>query len=230
MRKPPKPTGPFDPDSIAAHRLLPRGEFAYRVLKDALANGRLHSGDRMREEEIARALGVSRTPVREALNRLLSRGLLEVAPGRGLVVTQFDRQQIMEIYALREVLEATAASLAAQHASSIEIGHLRELLKQFAASVGDIEKLQRINRLFHQTIYEASHNRYLIQWHGEFRDTMALLPYVTYGVDDRFRSAHAEHGRVVDAIEARDSAAAEQAAREHVRKGQVQRLKMLFQA
>jgi len=99
------------------------------------------------------------TPVREALNRLSARGLLEVAPGRGLVVTRLDRQQIMEIYALREVLEGTAARLAAQHASPSEIEQLSVVLGQFIASAGDLEKLRRFNRLFRQAIYEASHNR-----------------------------------------------------------------------
>ena len=230
MKNVAKHAGPFDLEKLAAYRPLPRAEFVYSALKEALTNGRLQSGDRIREEEIARALSVSRTPVREALSRLSLRGLIEVAPGRGLVVARLDRQQILEIYILREIIEATATRLAAQHAAAIEIGHLRDLVKEFSASETDLDRLRQINRQFHHTIYEASHNRYLVQWLNEFRDTMALLPYTTYAASERFRSALDEHSMIVEAIEARDAEAAERAARLHVRNGKAQRLKMLFEA
>ena len=146
------PAGLFDIKKLSPYCHLPRSEFVYSALKEALAGGRLKPGDRIREEEIARALGVSRTPVREALNRLSARGLIEVAPGRGLVVARLNRQQILEIYVLQDIIEATATRLAAQHAAAIEIEHLRDLVKEFASAEGDLDRLLQINRQLHHTI------------------------------------------------------------------------------
>jgi DNA-binding GntR family transcriptional regulator len=162
------------------------------------------------------------------LGRLSARGLIEEVPGRGLVVTQLDKQQVLEMFVIREALEPVAASLAAQHAAPAEIEHLRILTKQFAAATNDPEWL-RINRLFHQTIHEASHNRYLIQWLDEFRDAIALLPYPGYQASKRFHAACKEHSLIVEAIAARDAKAAEEAARTHVRNGEAPRLKMLLE-
>jgi DNA-binding GntR family transcriptional regulator len=145
------------------------------------------------------------------------------------VVARLNRQQILEIYVLQDIIEATATRLAAQHAAAIEIEHLRDLVKEFASADGDLDRLLQINRQLHHTIYEASRNRYLIQWLDEFRDTMALLPYITYTSNERFRSARDEHSMIVEAISARDPEAAERAARLHVRNSQAQRMKMLFE-
>lgn len=228
MEKMTKHTGPFDLEKLSAYYHLPRSEFVYRAIKDAFINRRLRSGDRIREDEIAMALGVSRTPVREALSRLLARGLIEVADGRGLVVTSLDTQQIIEIYTMREALEATAASLAAQNASKIQIEQLRDLNGQFADAEGDVIRLGQINRLIHQTINEASRNRYLIQSLNEFQDTTALLNPSNYLANERFLSAHTEHISIVDAIEARNVEEADRAARTHLRNALSQRIKMVF--
>ena len=76
----------------------------------------MKQGERLREEELARTLGVSRTPVREALGRLQARGLVEVAPPRGLIVAELDSQKILELYAVREILEGAAARFSAERA------------------------------------------------------------------------------------------------------------------
>jgi DNA-binding GntR family transcriptional regulator len=220
--------GRFDPVRLATLHSLPRADFVYSALKEALTSGRFHPGDRIREEEIACALGVSRTPVREGLSRLLARGLIQEMPGRGLVVTVLDKQQVLEMSVIRKALEPIAARLAAQHAATAEIEQLRMLVKQFAAATEDTE-WTRINRLIHQTIHEASRNRYLIQWLNEFRDAMSLLPYPNYSSSNRFRPACKEHSLIVEAIAARDAKAAEEAARIHVRNGEAHRLKMLLE-
>ena len=98
----------YDADAL---RTQSRADFVYDSLRDAIWEGRFAHGERLREEEIASALGVSRTPVREALQRLQQRGLLVIGPGRGLMVAQLSKQQVFELYAMREILEGSAARL-----------------------------------------------------------------------------------------------------------------------
>src|SRR5262249_59008431 len=102
--------------SINGERSL--SESAYLSLRQAIHSGRFRPGDRIREAEIALWLGISRTPVRDALQRLEGDGLVTAAPRRGLVVTQIEPGQVAELYAVREVLEGLAGRLAAQPASA----------------------------------------------------------------------------------------------------------------
>lgn len=206
-------------------RNLGRAEAVYEVLCAALRQRRFQAGERIREEEIADVLGVSRTPVREALHRLESRGLIELV-GRGFAVVRPDRRQIFELYAVREILEGSAARFAAQHASEPEIGVLHQLNREFAEAGDDIERLANINRSFHQAINDAAHNRYLTQLLNELHDTLGLLPSTTLAAPGRVAAAHDDHGRLVAAIERHDADAAEQIARDHIKKAQQFRLTM----
>jgi DNA-binding GntR family transcriptional regulator len=203
-----------------------RSEFVYEELCAAIREGRFGRGERIREEEVARALGVSRTPVREALQRLQERGMLQVAPGRGLVTVELSRQQTLELYVLRETLEGLAARFAAQHAAESEISLLHQLLDDFEAAGANAELLAGINRQLHQAIYDAAHNRYLLQMLNELHDFLALLGGTTFVLAERRRQANLEHRKLVAAIEERDPAQAEEAAREHIRRAQQARLNM----
>ncbi len=205
-----------------------RAEFVYRALCDAIERGQFRQGERIREEEVAQSLGVSRTPVREALGRLQARGLLEMAPGRGLVVVELSKQRVSELYAMREVLEGTAARFAAQHASAAEVDALKRLVGELRRVLGDEQESARLNRLFHQAIYEAAHNAYLLHALNELRDAMALLPGTTYSAAGRTQSSCDEHDLMVSAIERRNAAAAEEAARQHIREAQRLRLELVF--
>jgi DNA-binding GntR family transcriptional regulator len=207
---------------------LPRGEYAYVSLRGAIRAGQLTPGQRVRETEIAEWLGISRTPVREALMRLEAAGLVQSASHSGFVVNRLDNAEVRELYAMREVLEGMAARLAAQHASDTEILTLRKLLEQHATARADAERLAAINLRIHRTIYEAAHNRFLLGALNALSDSLALLGETTYRAEGRGDSAHREHGKVVDAIEARDADAAESAAREHIRESREVRLAMMF--
>ena len=204
-----------------------RAEWASASLRDAIREGRHGGGSRIREGEVVRALGVSPTPVREALARQQARGLLEMAPG-GLVVAELTRPQTIELYAMREILEGSAARFAAQHASPGEIGSLHMLALAFAEASEEPERLAVLNRDFHEAVVQAAHNRYLTRTLDELHDSLALLPGTTFAMPGRPAEAVAEHGRILDAIERRDPEAAEQAAREHIRRALETRLSMLF--
>ena len=203
-----------------ALRTRSRADFVYESLRDAISDGRFGIGERVREEEIARNLGVSRTPVREALQRLQQRGLLVFGTGRGLVVAQLSQHQVLQLYAMREILEGSAARFAAQHADATDIAILYRLQKELAESKPDPLLLVTLNRRFHQAIHEAAHNQYLLQTLDMLHDSMALLHNATFRVPSRRAESDEEHRRIVVAIEKRDPDAAEDAAREHVRQAQ----------
>jgi DNA-binding GntR family transcriptional regulator len=209
----------------ASLRNMGRAEAVYDVLRTAIRQRRFQAGERIREEEIAEALGVSRTPVREALHRLESRGLIELV-GRGFAIVQPDRRQTFELYAVREILEGSAARFAAQYASEPEIGVLYQLNAEFSEASGDPERLSTINRAFHQAINDAAHNRYLTQLLNELHDTLGLLPGTTLASPERAAAAHEDHSQLIAAIERHDADQAEHIAREHIRKAQQFRLTM----
>lgn len=205
-----------------------RSEHVYRRLRDAIAQGTLKPGQRVMELEIAEWLNVSRTPVRDALRRLEAEGMLVHEPRAGLAVARLDRQAVMELYVMREVLEGTAARLCARHASDLEVLELQDLVKLERQLKGDYEALARHNRRFHEAIHRGAHNRYLEKSLSAVNDSMWLLGRSQMLLPHRAKSAAAEHAEIVRAIQKRDPDAAEEAARKHVRAAQRERLKLLF--
>lgn len=214
--------------SALSSRSGPRGEFVYKALLEGIRAGRIMPGDRIREEDVAQSLGVSRTPVREALQHLQARRLVEMAPGRGIVVVELNTQQVMELYAMREVLEGAAARFAAQHALPAEIAMMRELSDEFDAARGDAPLLARINANLHRTIYEAARNRYMHEALNNLEDALSLLQNTTFSLPERHASASTEHRAIVEAIARRDSDAAESLSRAHIHEAQRARLRMLM--
>jgi len=212
-----------------ALRNTSRSEFVFATLRDAIWEGRFTRGERIPEEEIARSLGVSRTPVREALRRLQERGMLVVGAGRSLVVAELTKQHVLELYAMREILEGSAARFAAQHANEAEIDMLHRVLDEFDKHRSNPRLLVSLNRRFHRAICEAAHNRYLIATLDGMHDALALLHSNTFRLPNRRTESDAEHRRIVLAIARRDPDAAENAARHHVRQAQRTRFAMLVE-
>ena len=204
------------------------GEFVLERLRGAIRERRYLPGQRIREVEVAGWLGVSRTPVREAFRRLQADGLLQLTPWRGAQVAELDRAQVVELYAMRRVLEGTAAGLAAENASTSEIGFLFELLKRERTPGLTPAGLAENNRLFHEALYGAAHNRYLLDSLNALADSLALLGSTTYEVPGRAAAARREHVAIADAIKRGDRKAAEKAARAHIAVAEKARLKLLF--
>ncbi|MGH6946054.1 MAG: GntR family transcriptional regulator [Kiloniellales bacterium] len=205
----------MDPDRIKLSKT--RGQNAYRALLDAIREGQYRPGDPLREEEVAVRIGVSRTPVREALGRLLERGLLEAAPGRGVAVAILSMQQLVELYAMRQELEGIVARYAAQHANEGEIANLERLNEQFGAAAGDPRLAAEINRRFHARLCDAARNRYLRQAVQDLQETIALLRQTTFVQPGRTVAAVGEHALMIAAIRKRDTQAAEALAVAHIR-------------
>src|SRR5689334_1510764 len=182
-----------------------RSDLVYHSLRDAIASGKLAPGQRVMEVEVAEWLNVSRTPVREALRRLEGDGMLAVEPRTGLVVTSITREAMLELYVMREVLESTAARLCAEHASEVELMALEELTKREERLERDYEARVRVNRLFHDTIHRAAHNRYLEKSLSAVNDSMCLLGKSQMLIPARAKEAQAEHAELFGAIRKRDA-------------------------
>ena len=222
---------PVDDDTLDNHKdpkSLSRSEQAYRHIREAIRCGRYKPGDRLREVDLAAELGLSRTPVRQAFARLEANGLIVNDPVRGFVVTTLDFAAINELYYIREVLEGTAARLAAQHASDVELSILIELGEQYKAAVDDEALLKERNRQFHDMLCQCSHNRYLLGTIASLYDSLSLLGNSVLTQRARAEETFLEHEAVIDAIRRRDPDAAEQTIREHIRRSQKARLKRLF--
>jgi DNA-binding GntR family transcriptional regulator len=205
---------------------LPLAEVVYQALRRELISGTYRPGDRLREEEVAQRLRVSRTPVREALGRLVAKGLVVSSGGRGLVVRALETSQVVELYAMREILEGGAARLAAQYASMPEIDALNDLDARYAGHASDPHALASDNRMIHKAVFAAARNRYLDGALQELQDAIALLGGTTFSVPGRPKEAAGEHRAIIDAIARRDGDAAEEAARAHIREALRARLKM----
>jgi DNA-binding GntR family transcriptional regulator len=182
---------------------------------EAIDRGEFRPGDRLVESELADRFGVSRTPIREALQRLETQAVLS-RDGRSLIVSSLDHDQLGELYVVRAELEGLAARLAAQHAAPEEIRVLWDMVRKDADLINRPDALSRANKRFHRQIHLASHNRYLIQQLEMLHRSMALMATTSLAAEGRGAAAIEEHGEIVGAIEARDGERADAAIRRHI--------------
>lgn len=203
----------------------PSQKDAYAMILEAIDVGVYKPGDRLVESDLAERFGVSRTPIREALQRLETQSLL-TRDGRSLIVASLDHNQLAELYVVRSELEGLAARLAARHAAPEEVRVLREMVDEDRALLGDPPALSRANRRFHKQIHLASHNRYLVQQLDLVHRSMALLASTSLAAEGRGEDALEEHSAIVAAIEAGDGDAAFAALKTHISRAFETRLKL----
>ena len=199
---------------------------AYTLILEAIDAGVYKPGDRLVESELADRLGVSRTPVREALQRLETQAML-TRDGRSLIVATLDHNQLAELYAVRSELEGLAARLAARHATPEEVRVLQSMVTEDRALLGgDPRALSRANKRFHKQIHLASHNRFLVQQLDLVHRSMALMATTSFAAEGRDEVALAEHDQIVSAIATGDGEAADQALRTHISRAFETRLRV----
>ena len=198
---------------------------AYSLLIEAIDMGEFRPGDRLVESDLAERFGVSRTPIREALQRLETQQLLS-RDGRSLIVASLDHNQLAELYVVRAELEGLAARLAAKHASDEEVRVLRDMVEEDRSLLNDPAALARANRRYHRQLHLASHNRFLVQQLNLVHQSMALMETTSLAVEGRSETALNEHDAIVRAIEAHDGAAAQTALKDHISKAFMTRLKL----
>lgn len=193
----------------------------YQQLREGILEGRYVGGVRLGEIDLAESLGVSRTPVREALRRLGSEGLVEITPHRGARVVQWTAQDLIEIYQLRALLEGFGAATAAERMDSDDIDRLEKLCEDMEEVTrpglrGDLERLTVLNSEFHSTILRSSgSNRLAILVQSLVQVPLMLRTYHRYD-QEALRRSLSHHRELVAALRASNSRWAESVMRSHV--------------
>ncbi len=192
-------------------------EAAYTHLRGSILAGSLPPGARISEPGLAEQLGISRTPVREALQRLSQEGLVELLPGKGARVRILSADEAREVYEVRALLEAEAAALATQNASAAELIALKkqlDLLNSLPAD--DYLRQMQVDFDFHTALVEAAHNRTLARIYADLRSSLTLIRSFQQTLSQHPKTRQ-QHETIVEALLARDPEKAARAAREHVR-------------
>ena len=192
------------------------GEVAYAALLASIRAGVYKPGDRLREEEVAERLELSRTPVREALRRLETDGIVEHKPRLGAAIRCLSHGEVVELYEMRMVLERTAAELAARHGVLAEFDTLDELNARIEAERSNPTQAAAINQSFHEGIYLAGRNRFLRDAARALNNALLLLGPTTFTDEARLDVVVGQHRQIVEALRAADPEAAGAAAAAHL--------------
>ena len=195
-----------------------RAEALAQHIADEIVAGRLKPGAALEEIPLAAAHGVSRTPVREALRRLESSGLVETRPRRGAVVARPEPQRLREIFAVMAELEALCAATAARAMPPAARRDLEALHGRMGAMVraGELGAYRDANVAFHQALYAGAQNGYLAELAQDARRRVAPFRAAQLETGDRLRRSHAEHEAIVTAILRGDAEDAARVMREHL--------------
>lgn len=193
---------------------------ATELIREAIIDGRLNPGQRLKEEELARELGISRTPVREALLMLQAEGLVDAIPNRGAKVRTHTAKDLDDLYQLRALLEGHATRRAASRLSAEEIAHLRASCERFAALLDngppDLRELVKENLFFHQTILDGAGSARLSSMVRKVIELpLVYRSYIWYTPEQQHISSH-YHSQIVRALDARDAERAEIVMKEHI--------------
>jgi len=202
-------------DTLERKNYSTKTEMVYEQLKENIINGLIEQGEKIVAREVARQLGVSDIPVREALKKLESEGLVENVPHVGSRVSPVNIQKASEIFAIRTELEAFATRLAAQNAKANEVDELQEIVDEInlALQNSDIKKVSRLNTAFHQRLYQLSGNEMLCELILSLMDRSQYSRSVFTLIPDRKERSNQEHQLMVDALRKGNAEEAEKALR-----------------
>ncbi|TBH17482.1 GntR family transcriptional regulator [Thermus thermamylovorans] len=191
-------------------------EAVYRHLKDLLLSGRFAPGERLSEPLLAQELGVSRTPVREALMRLAEEGLVELVPGKGARVRAFSPEEVEEVYGVRALLEGEAAREAAQRATPWELTELEAYLKAIdEVAAEDYPEQMRRDLEFHRALVRLSGNKTLFRLYEDLLSSLALVRSALPTLSQE-AATRREHWAILEALRRRDPEGAKRAVEAHV--------------
>ena len=196
----------------------PLREIVFETIRMAIINQVLRPGERLMETQLADELGVSRTPVREAIRKLELEGLVVMVPRRGAYVAGISMRDIHEVFQVRGALEALAASLAAERITPEELEEMeRQLVKEAEETeANNLKSIVQIDTTFHDIMYKASRNQKLMQMINNLQEQLQRFRSASLARPGRSRTALEEHKKIVEAIAARDTKLAEQLALEHI--------------
>ena len=201
-------------------RNLTYSEQAREVIRHLIFNGTYRPGQRLKEVEVSRELGISRAPVREAIQGLANEGLIEIVPQKGAIVAEFDADKVRQLYEVREALEVMAARLAAQRASDQQLEKLRELLDKTTNAIEDDESTSYPRDLdFHARILEMARNPKLDEATSEVQAQLQLVRLRSSSTPGRASTAYEEHEAIFKALVEKNPEKAERAMRKHIGNG-----------
>ena len=195
----------------------------FQKIREEILSGVYQDGEELREVTLGEKLGVSRTPVREALRQLELEGLVTIVPNKGAYVTSISRKDVEDIYKIRSLLEGLCARWATKNITEQQILDMEEtlLLSEFHLKRNGKVKTIQVSELdskFHKVLYEASNSRILEHLLTDFHKYVKMTRQMSVGATDRAEQSIEEHRAILDAIKAKDADLAEKLADEHVMK------------
>jgi len=192
---------------------------AYQQVKRVILEHQIPLGGKLNEGELAATLGISRTPIREAINRLEKEGLVEIFPQRGAFVVQFSEKDIFELFLIRENLEGLAIYLAARKINEKDLARLEGCIQGFSEPFTDqgIQRYAREDFKFHQTIILLSGAQRLINLISTLYDHIRIFRLTTKGLSDRMKTSLNEHRWIIASLRKGNPGASEQRMRQHLR-------------
>ncbi|AMO37577.1 GntR family transcriptional regulator [Thauera humireducens] len=190
-------------------------------LRERIFSHELPPGTWVDEQALAEQYGISRTPLREALKVLASEGLVTLKPRRGCYVTEISERDLDEVFSVMSMLEGECARASTEHASKADLERLQAIHVDLekAAAANDINGFFEANQAFHHAIQEIADNRWLLHVIEDLRKVIKLSRHHSLFSEGRLEQSLAEHRGILDALLARDPAAAEARMREHIRSG-----------
>lgn len=196
----------------------PLREIVFEYLRNSILNGELEPGERLMELQLAQQLGVSRTPIREAIRKLELEGFVEMIPRKGAYVADMSIKDILDVLEVRMFLEGLATYLAAERMTDEEINSLKEILKKFEEEIGDMEKQQMIelDNKFHDMIIKGSRNNKLLQIVQGLQEQFQRFRVIYFNEYSEHEDLIKYHRAIVKAIADRDSKSAQEYAQTHV--------------
>ncbi|MBI5032564.1 MAG: GntR family transcriptional regulator [Chloroflexi bacterium] len=192
-------------------------EIVHDTIRESILNGHYPPGHRLIADDLAKELGVSRMPIREALHRLEVAGLVMMLPHRGAVVSEFSEPDIIEVYHIRAVLDGLAARLATPNLIDADFKQLDMRLKEMEKKIndGDNEGFLQANREFHTIVWKAAHAPRLQELLENLYDTSQPFRNTSLQLPGRAEQILEEHRQIADALKQRDAVAAEKYANVH---------------
>jgi DNA-binding GntR family transcriptional regulator len=198
------------------------GQHVFENLKGAIIRGDMPPGNRLVESRIADALGISRTPVREAIHKLEREGLLRKLPQGGFFVVGLTREDIEETFGIRSVLESYAARLAAIKHRQEELRPLEEKVDEFQTCLdrGKMDRLPKINTEFHDLLYALCRSPKLIKMINNLREQIYRFRKIILKMEEMAKTSNDDHKEMLKAMKKRDADRVEALVRAHILRGQ----------
>jgi len=196
----------------------PLREIVFETLRDAIINQVLRPGERLMEIQLAEEMGVSRTPVREAIRKLELEGFVVMVPRRGVYVAGISMKDIHEVFEVRSALEALAASLAAERITEEELEEMERRLVEEAkeTEANNLRSIVEIDTSFHDLLYKAARNERLVHFVNLLQEQLQRFRSASLARPGRGKIALEEHRKIVEALATRNGKLAGQLAREHI--------------